>query len=233
MKNLTVTMILLSISIISLNAQSFLRPFESISHKKSTFLTLEDDTEIEGNVKKLDRKKGLIQEVKLKVNGEKTAIPVSKIKFAYFPQSGWDALSTGFEFVNDVRQWQNSTFDQGRIKDGYAYFEQTEVIVRKKQRTLLLQLLNPTSCDVLKIYHNPFANETATIGIKGFAVSGGDDKSYYLSKNGEVAYKFTKKNFKKGFEDFFADCPEIVEKYSKARWSSFQTIVFAYNEACK
>jgi len=233
MKNVIICMLLACLSTFTLQAQDFLRPFEMISHKKPTYVTMEDGKEIEGTVKKLDRKKGLIEEVKMKIGDEKKTFNTEDIKFAYFPQSGLDKMAKFFDFVDDVQQWEKGLYDMERLKDGYAYFEKAEVMVKKKQRTLLMQLVNPTSCEVIKVYHNPYATETTGIAVKGFKVAGGDDKSYYISKNGEVAYKFSKKNFRQDFETFFGDCPEIVEKYGKAKWRSFQEIIFAYNEACK
>lgn len=233
MKNVIIIILLNIVTVLTINAQEFLRAFETVSHKKTTFLTLNDGSEIEGEVKKLDRKKGLIEEVKMKIKGEKKVIPLEDIKHAYFPQSGLDMLNKLGDLMSDTQQWGRGLFDEERFKKGYAYFEKAEVIVRKKQRSLLMQLLNPTSCEVIKVYHNPFSMETAKLNVKGFTVAGGDDRSYYISKNGEVAYKFSKKNFKKDFEQFFGDCPEIAEKYAKSKWRSFEEIIFAYNEACK
>lgn len=233
MKNVIICVWLACVSIVSLQAQNFLRPFETVSHQKPTYITMEDGKEIEGTVKKLDRKKGLIEEVKMKIGDEKKSFNLNDIKFAYFPQSGWDQMIKVLDFSEDVQQWERGLFDAERLKEGYAYFEKTEVMVKKKQRTLLMQLVNPSSCEVIKVYHNPFATETTAIGVKGFTLAGGDDKSYYISKNGEVAYKFSKKNFRQDFEEFFGDCPEIMKKYATAKWRSFEEIIFAYNKACE
>lgn len=71
MKTVIISLLLACLTTISLQAQNFLRSFETVSHKKATYLTMEDGTEIEGTVKKLDRKKGLIEEVKMKIDEEK------------------------------------------------------------------------------------------------------------------------------------------------------------------
>lgn len=215
-------------------SQSFLRPFEGISHKKTTYLTMEDGSEKTGTVKKLERKKGLIKEVKIKnEKGKKVVIPIEDIKHAYFPQSGLDALSNVFEVAYDAEQWDKGLYDADRLKDGYAYFEKAEVQVKKKKRILLMQLLNPGTCSRIKIYHDPFANESAGIGVAGIKLAGGDDKSYYISKDGEVAYRLKKKNYKDVFKELFGDCSSVKKKYAKKKWNKFEEAIFEYNKACK
>ncbi len=233
MKNFNPFLIVLFLLITgSLNAQDFLRPFETISHKKPTYLTMADGNEIEGTVKKLDKKRGLIEEIRIMVDGSKKTYDIETIDFAYFPQSGWDKFAKASDFLNDAQQWKKGPVDKDRMKDGYAYFEKANVIVKKKEMTLLMQLLNPMNCGKLKVYHDPFAMETAGIGFGGIQVAGGDDKSYYLSKDGETAVRFTKKNFRKEFEAYFADCPEVVKEYMEAPWRQFSEIVNKYNDVC-
>ncbi len=235
MKTKQLSVIVLGLIIgLNLQAQELLQPFYSISHKKTTYVTMEDGKEIEGNVKSLDRKKGLIEEVKIKTSEGKQKIDAAKIKYAYFPQSGWDKYAKAVDFMSDAQQWgKMDEFDNERLKDGYAYFELADVQVKKKERKLLMQLLNPGSCTRIKVYHDPFAGETASLGVAGIKVAGGDAKSYYVSKDGEVAYKLKKKDYAEMFEKLFGDCAEVKEKHGeKARWSDFVEAIFAYNQAC-
>jgi len=226
------TLILLTgiLSVSTIQAQQLLKPFESISHKKTTYITLKDGTEISGTVKSLDRKKGLIEEVKMKdADGKKKIVAVKDIKHAYFPQSGWDQLSKGLDFASDATQWDSGLYDAERLKDGYAYFETCEVMVKKKKMTLLMQLLNPHASERVKLYHDPFSKETMGVGVAGVKLAGGIDKSYYASKDGAVAFKFEKKNYKEGFKKFIGDCKAVATKYSEAKWNEFVEAVFLYN----
>ena len=82
-------------------------------------------------------------------------------------------------FAKDVTRWGQKQVD--RLKDGYAYFENAEIELKKGNIITLMQLLNPGS-ELLKAYHDPFAKETASVSFGGFKVAGGEDKSYYMKK---------------------------------------------------
>ncbi len=209
------------------NAQQLLNPFDVISKKKTTYITLLDGTEVEGPIKSFDRKKGLIEELKIEVDGKKITYKTEEIKHMYLPQSNWDKLGKATEFMNDPRQWNSEYVEQEKMRDGYGFFEQSEVLVKKKKMTLQMQLLNPGFAQRIKIYHDPFAKETMSMGVGGMTLAGGDEKSYYISKDGQTAFRLYKKNYKEEFEKLFADCPAVLEKYGeKMKWSEFNEAVF-------
>ena len=218
----------------SLEAQDFLRPFDMVSHKKTTYITNTKGKEIQGSVKKLKRKKGLIKEINIKnKKGVKKTIPINQIDFAYLPQNGLEKVADFNTFLYDATQWNKGLYDQDRIKEGYAFFEKSKVMVKKKEMTLLMQLLNPGVCSRIKVYHDPFANETVGVGIGAIRVAGGNDKSYYIRIDDGVAFKLSKKKYKKMFGKVFGDCKTVLKAFGKAQWSKFEETVFAYNTACK
>jgi len=217
-----ILMLLLTVFLFQIpsQAQKFLRPFELISHKKTSYIYKENGKEIEGKIKKLKRKKGLFKEVNIKnEKGKKMTIPIESINYAYLPQSGLDKIGKFDQFLGDATQWDDGLHDKERIKNGYAYFEKTEVMVKKKKRTMLMQLLNPGICSKIKVYHDPIAKEGMGIGFAGVKVTGGKDKSYYIKIGDKVAFKLKKKNYKKMFDELFGNCKEVKEKYSSKKWS--------------
>ena len=234
MKKTTLIFVLLIFSSsIVLQAQQFLRPFETIASKKTTYITMEDGSEIEGKVRRLKYKRGLIKEINIKNDAGKKEVPIEDINFAYLPQSAWDKIAKATDFIYDATQWDEGMYDQDRIKEGYAFFEKSKVMVKKKERILLMQLLNPGTCSRIKVYHNPFAGETASVGVAGVKLAGGNDKSYYIRIDNGVAFRLRKKNYKKQFSEIFGDCPAIRKKFGKARWSELEEVVFEYNKSCK
>lgn len=218
----------------STNAQKLLKPFDTVSHKKTSYIYMENGKEIQGTVKKLKRKKGLVREINIKnAKGKKVTVPIEDIKYAYLPQSGLDKFMKFDEFIGDATMWEDGLYDKERIKAGYAYFEKAEVMVKKKKRTMLVQLLNPGLCSRVKVYHDPIAKEAMGVGVAGFKVAGGGDKSYYISKDGAVATKLLKKRYKKSFGDLFGDCKTVKSKFGKAQWSKFEEALFLYNQTCE
>lgn len=218
----------------NVSAQKFLPPVESFSGKKIAYLTMDDGTEMEVFVEKISRKKGLVEQVKAKgTDGKTIKIKPDQIKSMYLPQSGWDKFGKGMNFISDPRQWENpGAINQDRIKDGYAYFEKAEVLIKKKKMTLMMQVLNPTFSTKIKVYHDPYAKETTSWGVGGFTVAGGDDKSYYVSYNGATTFKLQKKNYDEEFVRMFSKCGAIKQKYPKVKWLDFDSHVFDYTVEC-
>ena len=234
-KFLLLTFIALIACTFTADAQRFLRPFELVSKKKPSYVTTTSGEEIETTIEKLKRKKGLIKTLMIEgEDGKKTEMPIEEVAFAYFPQSGLDKLGEMNDFVeNSITKWSEDEYDMGRIQEGYAYFETVEVEVGKKTRPLIMQLVNPGTCSRLRVYHDPYAKETASVGVAGVKLAGGEDKSYYISKDGATAFKIEKKNLKKVYNDIFGDCKTVNKKYDKIKWGNFEEMVFLYNAECE
>ncbi len=216
----------------ALQAQRLLRPFDAINRSKPSYIVLEDGTEITGEVGGVDRKKGLIEEIKIKTANGKEVIPTENIKYAYFPQNGFDKLMKTLDFFEDATQWNRGMYDADRIKDGYALFEKSPVQRKKKEFTALLQLLNPHGCTDIKVYHDPLASETAGMAVGGVQVTGGKDKSYFVSVKGGQAFRLEKKNYKDNFPLLFGKCKHMKKTYGKAKWSEFEEAIFNYESNC-
>jgi hypothetical protein len=220
---------------ISTTAQSFLAPFEGFSTKKTTYITMQDGSEQEGQLKNLKRKKGLITEIFLKTDGQKKPLRIlaDDIKNMYVPASGLAKLNNSLEKSFDATEWKSDGIEQERMKDGYAYFEFSEVLYKKETRKLLLQLLNPGFSTGIRVYHDPFAGETMSAGVGGIRVAGGDEKSYYVKKGDQKAYRLKKKEYNEEFTRLFKDCMEVIKSVEgDPRWSDFAKHAYAY-AGCK
>lgn len=215
-------------------AQVFLPPFEGFSKKQPSYLTMENGEEIECTFKNFSYKKGLIEEIKI-VNSreEKVKIESNDIKHMYIPPSDLAKLSADLSFITDADNWDNEDYEQEILERGYAYFEKVDVEVKKKNFILMMQMLNPSFSSKIKVYHDPYAAETMSIGV-GAISAGGDDKSYYILVNGEKqAYKIEKKDYKDEFKNLFGDCQEVMDKYGeKPNWTEFAEALFMYSKEC-
>lgn len=226
--------VLTFLAVNSLTAQRFLEPSESFSPKKITYLTMEDGTEQEVYLKSFKREKGLIKEMKVEdKDGNKLKIKPDDIQFMYLPQSGWDKFAKDMDFLTDVQKWDNHDIDQSKVAEGYIYFEKAEVKVKKEKLTLMMQLLNPSFSSKIKVYHDPYAAESASVGIGGFTVAGGDDKSFYVAVGGATATKWMKKNYEEEFSKTFGHCDTIKAKYKDARWSQLDEHVYEHSRNCE
>ncbi|MTI21639.1 hypothetical protein E1176_11465 [Fulvivirga sp. RKSG066] len=114
--------------------------------------------------------------------------------------------------------------------------ESSKVQVKKKKvQDCMLQVMNPTFSKKITVYYDPFAGETASIGVGGMTLAGGLAKSYYIKKDGEeIAKRIKKKEYKKDMEELFGECPELISKYGEnPDWSEFEQFIYDYSTMCK
>jgi len=132
------------------------------------------------------------------------------------------------DFLTDAQKWTDDKLDQDLLTDGYVYFENANVKLKKKNRELLMQLLNPTFSGKVKIYHDPLAKETMGGGIK---LAGGHAKSYFIRIGDETAYKVKKKSYKTEFVPLWKKCKVLSKMSSKnIEWSDLTKHVVQYTE---
>jgi len=233
MKN-TILFVIATFISLSAFAQELLTPSFTFSHKKTSYITLADGTEIQGTIKDLDRSKGLIEEVKIKDgNGKKHKFKPEDIKFMYLPPSGLDKLAKKLDVVYDVQKWEDGALDRERLNLGYIYFELADVKIKKKTKKLLVQLLNPTFSKKLKIYHDPLAKQTLSLGVGPLTVAGGIEKSYYVAKGNNAAFRLKKKHYDEEFNAMWSSCPDLIAKFPEKKWRDLTQHAVAYSECAE
>lgn len=214
-------------------SQELLSPSFSFSHKKTSFVTLNDGKEIKGEIDDIDRKKGLISFVKIvDESGKKHKLKAEDVKFMYLLPSGLDKLSKTLDALTDAQKWNNEKLNQDLLQQGYVYFEQSQVKIKKKTYNLLMQLLNPTFSKSVKIYHDPLAKETASVGIGPVTLAGGNAKSYFIKMGNELAYKIEKKNYKKEFSVLWNKCDKL-KTVKDIKWSELSKHIVEYTDCVK
>ena len=128
----------------TIHAQQLLSPSFGFSHKKTSYVTLKDGTVINGTLKDIDRKKGLVEFVNIEDGaGKKWKLKPEKISLMYLPPTSFDNMGKAMEFTHDAQKWNSQKLDQDLIHQGYVYFENAKVKIKKKEGEMLMQLLNP------------------------------------------------------------------------------------------
>ena len=217
--------------IAKVGAQELLSPSFSYSHKKTAYITLTDGTEIKGTLKDVDRKKGLITDIKIKDgDGKKHKLDADDIKYMYLPPSGLDKLSKALDAMYDVQKWNDEKMDQDLLNQGYVYFENSNVKIKKKERVLLMQLLNPTFSKKVKVYHDPMAKQTMSIGVGSLTLAGGNAKSYFIKTGKGAAFKLKKKDYKKEFMPLWSKCKAVKQKFKTIKWNELTQHVITFTE---
>lgn len=218
-------------------AQSFSIPLEGFSRKKTTYIFMEDGSKVVGTLNGFKRSKGLIELVKMvDEKGKKVKIDPEKISYMYLPPSNLAKVGAAMEKIGNVRAWdKNSTMDTTLMNDGYVYFEKSPTKVKKKTNDLMLQLMNASFSQAIKVYHDPFAKESVGLAVGGVTVAGGLDKSYYVKKEGDdTAIRLFKKDYKEMFETLFGDSEEFIAKYKgNIKWSDLEMHIYEYTQMMK
>lgn len=223
---------------LSMTAQKFSPAFEGFSRKKPAFITMADGTEYTVYIKSFKRKKGLIDQIKMEsVNGgKKVKVDPENISHMYIAPSALGKLSQKMEALSSLSRIQDGELSSKYLDEGYMYMESSEVQIKKKKtQHCMLQLMNPTFSGEIKVYNDPFAGETTSIGVGGMKLAGGLAKSYYIKKKGEdIAKRMKKKEYKKNMTEIFSECPDVLAKYSdSAKWNEFENFIFDYSTMCK
>ncbi len=230
MRKLFLSLLIVSVFLTDAYAQKFLSPIGGFSRKKTTYLTLENGDDLKGMIKKIKYTKGLIEELKLEDgDGKVHKLKSDDIKSGYFAQSGLDKVLKIVKYATDPAELERVGLDPTKLNQGYSYFEKTSVKIKKKEKVMMMQLMNPDFCTKIRVYHDPLAKETTSLN----PVKGGDAKSYYLKKGDEAAYKLTKKEYKKEFKAFWGSCDAVLSMVDgKPDWKDLAKHVAEYTKHC-
>lgn len=217
---------------VTASAQELLVPSLGFSKKKTSYVTLQNGTELEGVLKDLDYKKGLIEEITIVDNsGKKHKLEPSSVKFMYLFPSGFDKFGKVVEATHNVQKWNDKDLNQAFLDRGYVYFETIDVkISKKKTIPLLMQLLNPDFSKKVKIYFDPYAGKTASLGIGSVKVVGGNEKSYFIKfPDDPAAFKLEKKDYDKKFAELWKKCTSL-SKTTDIKWNDLTNHIIQYTE---
>ncbi len=225
---LILIMVLLSIEVANAQKDLLLTPTDDFSQTRKVYVTLLDGTEIIGILKRVYRKKGLITAIKIKdENKVKYRLNSEEINFAYLPISKRGIEQKHYDFFHNVKNWNIDKMWEHLLHNGYTYFESIEVKNKDKSRKVLLQLLNPSFSNKVKVYANPRAINSA-FNIGKLTISS-DIKSYYISKDNDFAFKIRKRKYKKEFNTLW-NCDSVIKKFPRRKWKNLVKHIKAYSE---
>ncbi len=209
-------------------AQNFIPAIERFSSKKEGFLVSAKGDTTKFFLDDLDRKKGLIVNVAGKtMDGKKFEYKAEEIKFLALAPADFAKFAAFSEGTTSVVRAGKTDFKQ--LNRDLVFFYQ-EYLTDKK-RTVLVQLVNPGFDSHIRVYDDPFATQTAGVGVAGMQMTGGLDKSYYVNYNGKT-FRLYKSDYNKAFKEFFGTCPEVKSQYKNAAWRDFAEHLFFYEQNC-
>jgi len=152
----------------------------------------------------------------------------------YAVADGWSRLNAKIETATNVRRYERTDLNNDILKKGYILFESIDLRKKKsKSIPLLVQLVNPTFSDKIRVYATPKGGNTMGLSVGGIGIAGGLEKQYIYQKEGDKeAYYLEKKDYKKMFPEIFGDCQEFMDSVDKPKWRDFAEHIATYSEMC-
>lgn len=236
MKKTTCILLLAFVSSLALGQKNyFSNPIDMFSKKKTSYITLTDGTELIGNLKKINRKKGLFEGITISVDDKKHKLDAEDISHMYLHPSGLQKLGDVFDLTDDDEKLVDHSMNSELLDEGYVFFQQAECYYKKKKKqVLLLQLLNAGFSGKVKVFHNPMGMESGGLALGGFQVSGGNEKSYFIKKGDNVAFKLKKKDYDDTAGELFGDCEDYFDTIkSDLSWGDLGKHILEYSESCE
>lgn len=238
MKKLRITTILI-LSIIfgtslNLTAQQFLTPVNSFTGDAK--VVTKDGEVIEGDIRTaLFSGKGLKSfRIKDAETGEKTRFKAEEVESLRIKMDAWAKFATKMEQTSSVQRIADADFDEAVDRE-YIYYHSVKW-PNKKNKYILSQLLNAGFDSKIKVYDYPAGKKTASVGIGGMDIAGGNAKEYVVKiGDQEETYMALKRKYDKEYFDmFFGDCEKLtsLDKNDK-EWDEFAAHVFIYETECE
>ncbi len=226
----TFILLIILISVESLKAQSFNKTFTGFSKKKPAYFEKQDGTKIEGYLMSAKKKDGLFETIKIKkTTGEKIEINASSLSSMYLAPSAYATMENILIQDDELDTLKNQTnIDLSLIKDGYVFFEKVPTILKDETAEVMLQLLNPHFSSRIRVYDNPFS-ENSMIAIGSISLMKGA-RSYYIRKTSDSsAYKLYSWDYAEKFPDLFGDSEEFMSSNKdNPIWVNLEKNIYDY-----
>lgn len=224
----TISIFIFSIS--ASNAQQFLTPVSTLTGDAR--VETNDGTLVEGDIRTaLFSGKGLKSfRIKDATTGEVSKFKAEEIKSLRVKMDGWGKLATFANQTSSLQKLSQANFDEAVDRE-YIYYH-TVQWPGTKDKYMLAQLLNPGFDHVMKVYDYP-SKKTASVGVAGMTVAGGNTKSFVVSVGDETIMVEKGKYAKDHFDQLFSDCGKLnTLERSEKEWRDFAAHVFINDTEC-
>ncbi|MEO1518472.1 MAG: hypothetical protein AAFV95_25870 [Bacteroidota bacterium] len=213
----------------------FLEAYDAFSRNKTSYFTLVDGTQLEGKIRKIKRKKWLFQSIKIKdATGKTHRLTPKDIRYMHLPPASWDVLEKTADRIQDITRLLPPDRNSELLRRGYVYFEQVDAMIKNEKKTVLLQLLNPTACSKVRVYHDPSAMQRSGLGVRDIELTGAYDNAFYFKKEGQsTAIRVKRKKYRQLFAELYDNCPAVNPSSRDVSWRDLEAHVFQFDRNCE
>jgi hypothetical protein len=231
-KTMSISLFLCLFALGGVFAQQFIEPVE-YPMSKECYLTLKNGVETKCEFKSAIISNGIKSMTIVDENGVKIkykAAEVEKLRIKMTTLAKIGTIVEGMESITDAANLDVTEI----IEREFIIYEQA-LLPKKKNKYALLQLVNPGFDDRIKVYENPMGQESGGLSLGGVKVTGGEEKSFLVVKDGDKSIKIKKGSYKKDFSMLFGDCTEMIKILSdeKIKFQDMALHVLYYSLNCK
>jgi FlaA1/EpsC-like NDP-sugar epimerase len=211
-------------------AQGFINPVEN-PISKECYITLVDSVEFKCELRSYSGS-GIKTLTIRDETGAKHKLKAHQVERMRIKMSDLAKIATIVDGSESVGEAMNLEIDE-IIEREYIYFEQA-LLPKKKDKYVLLQLLNPGFDGRIKVFEDTQDNKSG-MSVGGLQVTGGEERSYLVVKDGEKSMRVKKGSYKKDFSELFNDCTDLLNEFSKykIKFKDMGYHVLYYNSNCK
>ncbi len=230
MKRLTLFSLVIT-SMYYLSAQSFMPTISfTTAAGQTTYIVKNDDSKIWGKTVVMTGGMNGMLSLTLKdtVTGEKVKYKIPDMKEVGVWAKGMSklkAITSSLESTNSLKDATRT--DYSMLDADYYIFRR---VVDKKGKPRILQLLNPGFDSKMQAYADPRAKQTGGTKLTG-GLTGGLDKSYYVTRGGAYGVYVEKGKYKKSMSSIFDGCSELLKKFD-TNFKDFAKHVHYFENEC-
>jgi hypothetical protein len=232
MKNLFILALFL-LSSLDIFSQSFLMPLQDIPASQQIYVVTKNNQTIYGKMRMSVWMTGQLKSfTMISEDGEKLKYKAEEVQELGVRMNDWVRLQLRGEAMSSIKKAQNTDMDV-LLNREWILFEQV-MMPGNKAKYSLLQILNPGFDNKIKVFENPRAAKTAKTSVGGFAITGGEDRAFLVSKEGKQSFVVKKGSYDKSFGDLYGSCPQLVKEFSgeKIQFKNMAQHVMYFEENC-
>lgn len=229
MQKLNLSIILILLNLGPVMAQGFVEPFTDYFSERECYVITNSGDRIVGWLRSANETNGFITRLSLKdVDGQVHKFKAGDIQGFSVKPDLVSKLSALSESSNSIREIMDTDHEE-IMSRGWIHYD-AQVMPRRKKKMALLQLLNPTFDEHIKVYYHLNGSKSMPISVGGINLVGGEERTYWVVKGNSKPLIVRKASFKKYYNALFADEPEMLKLLAgKPDFDAFAQYIQTYN----
>lgn len=230
MNKLKISVLLLIALVSKSAAQQLLDPYKEFFSNQLAYVITQEGDSISGYLRGAAEASGFIRKLTIMdENGQKHKFKAEQLQRFAIQPGVFAKIESVADQATSLRKIIQADFHEILERDWLIYDSQT--LPRRKNKTGLLQLLNPGFDENIKVYNHPNGSRSMPLGVGGIKLTGGEDRTFLVVKGNGEPQVFRKAGFKKSFTELFADEPDFVNGYGRdVKFKHLAIYIAQYNE---